>query len=130
MSLLKIENSEQEGVAILRLGGSADMDEARSLSQQLMRLQGLGKFRLVLDLENLNFISSMGLGGLIQAHRECQKQGGSLALVNPAAAVLKIFRTTRLDSLFQICKTVQEAVTLCREAPGPEKPAQTRTGKE
>jgi len=91
------------------------------LGAHLGRLLARRPPRLVVDLAELAFTSSLGLSALIEAHRKCQAQGGCLILAEPQAAILKVFQTTRLDTLFQICPTVQEAVKLAGLLPAEKK---------
>jgi len=57
----------------------------------------------------------MGLGSLIMAHSTCKEHKGRLAIVNPQPAVMKIFITTRLDQLFTIFESQEQAKEALRE---------------
>ena len=109
MSNLDISITKDDQVTIIRLCGSADMQEANMLNQHLEKVFEEKCYTLVIDLSELKFTSSMGLGSLIMAHTTCRENMGRLAVVNPQPAVLKIFQTTRLDQLFTIFKSIKEA---------------------
>lgn len=102
--------TEGEPATIIRLSGSADMQETDVLTQYLDKIFSQKRYHLVIDLSGLQFTSSMGLGNLIRAHTRCRDHQGRLALVNPQPAVGRILQITRLDRLFDIYNTVEEAM--------------------
>ena len=110
MSNLAISTTEQENLTIFLLTGSADLIETGQLDRHLQEAFVQGKYKLVMDLSELDFTSSLGLGSLIRAHTRCREHGGQLTLVNPQPRVLRIFKTTRLTELFQIYPSVEKAV--------------------
>ena len=67
---------------------------------------------MVIDLAELGFISSTGLGGIVAAHVTCQKNGTKMFLVNPKPMVREVLEVTRLTTLFKICDTLEEAEQL------------------
>jgi anti-sigma B factor antagonist len=111
MSNLDIAISEWEDKLIVKLAGSADMAEANSLRVMLEKSVLDGKYNLILDLEGLRFICSLGLGTMIHLHTLCREHGGVFGLVNPQPQVMKVLRTTRLDELFLIGSTREEIVS-------------------
>ena len=115
MSGLDIRTSETKGATLIKLSGSADMREAMVLNRHLEGIFSQEKYHLVIDLSGLHFTASMGLGILIQTHTKCRDHQGRLAMVNPQPAVMKVFRTMRLDQLFNIYHTVEEAMQLIAE---------------
>jgi len=110
MSSLDISTTEGKQATVIKLSGSADMQEAALLSRHLEKLFSQDIYHLVLDLSDLQFTSSMGLSSFIQAHTKCRANEGHLAMVNPQPAVMRIFRTTRLDQLFDIYASTEEAI--------------------
>ena len=115
MSNLDISITKDDQATIISLNGSADMQEANMLNEHLEKVFEEKCYTLVIDLSELKFTSSMGLGSLIMAHSACKENMGRLAIVNPQPAVMKIFITTRLDQLFNIFKSVEEAKEALRE---------------
>jgi len=111
MSSLAITIDQRLDTTIVNLDGSADMSEVHTLTNQLESLSTKRQNNIIIDLSRLNFISSMGLGSLIQAHRKCRQKEGNLCLVNPQEAVARLLKTTQLDQLFSIYPSVEEALT-------------------
>lgn len=66
---------------------------------------------MVIDFSNCDFIDSAGLGVLVSSYKKAMEQKGNLKLAainNPK--VLKIFQLTRLDKVFDIYPTLEEAI--------------------
>ena len=58
--------------------------------------------RIVVDLDDMDFISSSGIGLLISILRRCRQQGISLRVCALRAEVLELFKLTRLSQVFEI----------------------------
>ena len=67
--------------------------------------------RLVLDLTNVTFVDSTGLGVLIGICKRMRALGGTLLLVATSAQVLMTLNVTGLDQIFEIHKTVEAALS-------------------
>lgn len=111
-------NEEIVGPAVvLRLRGSAGMEEADHLRRRLEELAAKKSPLIVLDLTAMEFISSLGLGAIVTGHLRSRHHNGQLRLVNPQPAVLHLLETTRLTKLFGIYSSVEKAI-----APLPPEP--------
>jgi anti-sigma B factor antagonist len=65
---------------------------------------------VVVDLSWLSFIDSTGLGALVAGRNEAQQGGATLRLVCKSERMLKLFRITGLDAVFDIYATVPQAI--------------------
>ncbi|MEO1009006.1 MAG: STAS domain-containing protein [Planctomycetota bacterium] len=65
---------------------------------------------VVLDLQNVDYMDSACIGVLVELLTRLQKAGGRVALVNAATNVECLFKLTRLDRLFPICRDVMRAI--------------------
>ena len=65
---------------------------------------------LILDLAQVNFIDSSGLGVLVRARRDATSLGGSVALVRPPPAVQKILVGTQLQQSFTVFSRLDDAL--------------------
>jgi len=61
-----------------------------------------GRQKILLNLKNVNYIDSSGIGELVGAFTKVQAQGGQLKLLNPAVKVVNVLRLTRLDHFFPV----------------------------
>ncbi|MGH1412873.1 MAG: STAS domain-containing protein [Pelagimonas sp.] len=65
--------------------------------------------RMILDLQKVSFIDSSGLGAIVAAMK-LMPSGGKLELAGLTPAVDKVFRMTRMDSIFSIHESAQTAL--------------------
>jgi anti-sigma B factor antagonist len=94
---------------VLEIGGEIDVYTAPKLRERLLELVAAGAKHVVVDLSRVEFLDSTGLGVLVGAHRRLRASHGTLSLVCPHERLLKIFRITGLDSVFDIHRSVEEA---------------------
>lgn len=106
----RTEVERTTGACIVRLFGSAGMEHAEDLRRQLLELPGAGSARVVLDLSELHFINSAGLGAFIALYRKCHELNGQVALASPRRAVDQVLRVTNLDRLMPIYPNVETAL--------------------
>ncbi len=66
--------------------------------------------KLVLDFANVKFLSSSALGILLTLRRKCDEFKGKLAICNMRAELIKVFRVTKLDTLFTFFPSCDEAL--------------------
>jgi len=93
----------------IALNGEVDVYTSPRLRQELTDVVEAGCVNIVVDLENLSFIDSSGLGALVSVLRRVKERGGTLRLVCTKDSILKIFRITGLDKVFPVFTTVAEA---------------------
>ncbi len=82
--------------------------------------------RLVVDLGNVTFIDSSGLGALISALKVLRANGGDLKLANVSEPVRSILEITRLLRVFETYPTAESALESWRETGAPVAPAEGR----
>ena len=107
---LTLDVRELPSAAVVAVGGAVDMQDAERLRAALEELTGREVPIIILDLSEMNFISSMGLGAIITAHLKTRHYQGSLRLANPQPAVHQLLETTRLTKLFNIYDDVDQAL--------------------
>ncbi|MEW5819007.1 MAG: STAS domain-containing protein [Cyanobacteriota bacterium] len=66
-------------------------------------------FHMIIDLSNVTYISSRGLGILVDIHKSCQKKG-KLILCGLSEDVMSVFKLTVLNNFFIIVKDMEEAL--------------------
>jgi anti-sigma B factor antagonist len=84
-------------------------DKALAFKEAVGRHFEAGPVSLVLDLTQVGFIDSSGLGAILAVLKRMPK-GGELVICGTTEAVGSMFKLTRMDRVFTICKTVDEAV--------------------
>lgn len=108
--LLRIEVEDRGPAKIAHLIGSANMVASGDLKEQLIALADSDPEKLVLELSQLDFISSVGLGGIIAVHLRCRHQNTAITLVNPSPEIRELLDITNLTKLFPIHASVDDAL--------------------
>jgi anti-anti-sigma factor len=88
-------------LTIIKPAGVLDSVKANELRQQVSELLASGNNLVLLDLADVNFIDSYGLGTLIVALKMLRTAGGDLYLCSIAEPVRNLLRITQMDSLFE-----------------------------
>lgn len=107
---LKIEVDEKDGVVLLKLNGEVDVYTAPKLKSRLVDLVDQGKFKIIVDLEEVDFMDSSGLGVLVGGLKRVRSHDGAIALICTQENILKIFRITGLVKVFPIFENRDQAV--------------------
>jgi len=95
---------------VIEVRGEVDVHSAPQLRDRLIEIIDSGKPSVVLDLSGLQFIDSTGLGALVAALNHANTTGAKFRLVCNADRLLKVFRITGLDEVFEIHPTVEQAL--------------------
>jgi anti-sigma B factor antagonist len=90
--------------------GDVDALTAPKLGRRLLGLAEEGKTSLVVDLSNVTFMDSTGIGVLLNALRNLSKRHGGLVLVCPTERILRPFQITGLVGYLPIFSSLQEAL--------------------
>ena len=108
---LEIHRREQEGISIFELEGRLTFgSEDVLLNDEIRRAVALRRVRVVMDLAGVDKIDSAGLGTLLYARAELRRTGGGLALANLHPAHLKTLLVAKLETVFEVCRSAQDAV--------------------
>ena len=98
------------GCAVLELHGELEVYTSPKLREHIVKLVNEGHYELVVDLEDVDYMDSTGLGVLVGGLKRVRAHDGSLRLVCAQERVLKIFRITGLVKVFPIFASVEQAV--------------------
>src|SRR5215216_4685061 len=71
---------------------------------------GDGSKKILLNLSDMDYIDSNGLGELVQVYRESQRRGASLRLLKPQDRVTKTLRLTNLLPMFSVYESEEDAL--------------------
>jgi anti-sigma B factor antagonist len=110
MAHLEIQSREREGVKILDLSGKLTVGGASDLRERVSAETAAGSMQQLLNLKDVEYIDSTGLGTMVICYMAVQKAGGSLKLVNLNRRNLELVLLTKLSTVFQIFNEEQEAI--------------------
>ena len=103
--------SHQEGIPVFHMiGRLMDQQQADRLMEALNAELGKGPASVVLDMSDLQYMNSTGLNILINVLTRTRNAGGDALIARVSTAVRQLFVVTKLDSVFIITATVDEAV--------------------
>ncbi len=103
---------EQQGeVSVISLHGSLLADvQTKDVLHTVTTLIDEQKVKFVVDLKELKFINSSGLGMLLTCLTKARKVGGDVILANVPEQVSNLLVITKLNSIFQVKDSLAEAV--------------------
>ncbi len=108
---MKMTNREVGGVSVVALDGRIVLgDESNALRVKLKSLIAEGKKQIVLNMDNIKYIDSAGLGILVAAHCSAKTQGASLRLCHLGSKFHEVLQITKLLTVFEVCDTEAAAV--------------------
>jgi anti-sigma B factor antagonist len=107
---MKLEPRLHEHIKILTLSGRFDARTAPIVQKQLQAATAESPAQVVVNLEKVEFVDSTGLSTLVQAMKHARQLNGDVRLCGMQQPVRIIFELTRLDKVFDIFPTEEDAV--------------------
>ena len=100
---MKASNRRVDGVTILDLSGRITLGEGSVvLRDQIRDLLGKGEKKILLNLGDVTYIDSSGIGELVSAFTTVRNQGGDLKLLNLTKKVHDLLQITKLYTVFDV----------------------------
>jgi len=114
---VRMTNSEVDGVTVVALDGQIVLgEESNSLREKLKSLIAEGKKKIVLNLANIKYIDSAGVGTLVAAHISAKTQGASVRICHLGRKFHEVLQITKLLTVFDVYDTEVAAVSSFEEA--------------
>jgi anti-sigma B factor antagonist len=107
---LDIQGREREGITILDLKGRLVVGDSNLLREKVSEHSAGGKVNVALNLAEVDYIDSTGLGTMVICFTSLQKAGGALKLYSLNRRNIELLLLTKLSTVFQIFGDEQEAV--------------------
>ena len=108
---MKIKTSEKYGACIITLKGNVmGGDDTKTFNELLHKNIDADKKNIVVDLSGVKFMNSSGLGMLIGGLTTMKKGGGNLKLAGTTDKIESLLIITKLITIFESFKSVDEAV--------------------
>jgi anti-sigma B factor antagonist len=109
---LKITNREVSGVTVLDLDGRIVLGEESNALREAVRNQlGSSGKKIVLNMKNVTYIDSAGLGTLVAAFHSARNQGATLKLANLGSKFQEVLQVTKLITVFDVFDNEAAAVS-------------------
>ena len=108
---LDIQQREREGIVIFDLKGRITLgQEASTLREMVERMDGQSKNRLILNMAQVDYVDSSGLGTLVMVASNLKKRGGAVKLLNLNRRNVELLVMTKLATIFEIFADEQNAL--------------------
>jgi anti-sigma B factor antagonist len=108
---LEIEPRDREGITILELKGRITMgEEVTSFRQKVRELAQTPDSKVILNMQQVDYIDSTGLGAIVMGSSAVRGAGGTIKLVNLNRRNVELLVATKLATIFEIFNDEQDAV--------------------
>jgi anti-sigma B factor antagonist len=101
---------DKSGVVVVGVDGQLIVGNRQELKQKVLDALDGGAKKFVIDFIKTGYIDSSGLGVLVSLSKKIREQGGELRLAGLNEDLQTLFELTKLDTLFAITKTADEAL--------------------
>ena len=109
MENFEVAREDRPDVSILRLKGFLDAHTAPNFEQAIQNLIEENRYKIIISMTELNYISSAGLGVFMGFIEEIREKNGDIKLSNMTDKVYKVFDLLGFPALYQIFKEEAEA---------------------
>jgi anti-sigma B factor antagonist len=109
---IRMTNRELDGVSVLELSGRIVLgEESNAFREKLKSLVAAGNKKIVLNMADVTYIDSTGLGTLVAGHLTAKNQGASLRLCNLGKKFYEVMSVTKLLTVFDVYDTETAAIS-------------------
>jgi anti-sigma B factor antagonist len=116
---MRTETRQVEDVAIVDVSGRITVGEGNVMLREVVRqLVEAGHKKIAMNLHDVGYVDSSGLGELVKAYTTVRNQGGQLKLVNPSKRVQDLLQMTKLSAVFTIEADEASAIQSFSDVPG------------
>ncbi len=107
ITIKELEND----IVLISLDGEIDLYTASDLRDAIFEQIDSNKIKIIIDLENITYIDSSGIGTLITSLSKLKKINGNMSIIHVYDSVKKVFELTKLTTFFKIFGSEQEAIS-------------------
>lgn len=100
---------DNDGTLLFKLRGSLDLATAPTVRAALSDATEKGSNNLIIDLTELEFLDSTGLGVLIGAHRRAAERGETFRLIVSDGPISRLLNITGLIAVFVVHRSIEDA---------------------
>jgi anti-anti-sigma factor len=109
--MLVEHNDLEDGVRVIRLKGRLDLEGTEAADLKLTSLAAVRKGFVIVDMEGVEFMSSIGVSVIVRVARALMAREGRLVLLRPQPNVHDVFMRTQIDQIIPIFAELDAART-------------------
>ena len=107
---MNIKHERIDGALVCMLDGEVNITTSPELRKAFEGIIKNNETKVLIDFSQVGYIDSSGLATLIEMLQRLKKSGGKLVFCNMSQKVKNVFEITKLDKLFSICESRDEAL--------------------
>ncbi len=107
---LTVATQIRDNIVVLRCHGRIVFGDEGAIFRERVRSELTGTSKIVIDLCSVDYVDSGGLGILVGLHIAAKKRGGDIKLVSPSERVRRVLGETKLNTVFSVCTSLDEAL--------------------
>jgi anti-sigma B factor antagonist len=108
---LQMREHDVNGVSVVEIDGRIVLgEESNSFRERIKQLLAAGKKKIVLNLANVTYIDSAGLGTLVATFHSARSQGATLKLANLGTKFKEVLQVTKLMTVFDVYDSETAAI--------------------
>lgn len=108
---LNINLEKKEAILLVRLQGELDHHTSKMLREQVDELLQVGDIKhIILNLENLSFMDSSGLGVILGRYKQVKNNGGEMVVCSISTPVKRLFEMSGLFKIIRLVESEQYAL--------------------
>jgi anti-sigma B factor antagonist len=108
---MNISQKDINGVTIYEIKGDIDINSSPEIRDAFEKGVKGKAMKVLVNLNGVSYIDSSGLATLVEMLKKTRMYGGKLRISNLAPKVKSLFEITKLEKLFEIFETAEDAIT-------------------
>lgn len=106
---VKMEN--KSGLTVCYVEGEIDINSSPELKKSFDKLIAKKTPKLIINLSKVTYVDSSGLATLVEILKNMRSYGGKMRLTNLSSKIRSLFEITKLEKLFEILASEEEAIS-------------------
>jgi anti-sigma B factor antagonist len=112
---MKINHKEKDGTNFFELSGELDFHTSPQFRETLQALIEKQAMKIIINVKRVSYIDSSGLATFVEALQKIKRYSGKLILTELVPAVRGVFEIAKLDQVFSLANSEQEALQLAAD---------------
>lgn len=108
---MAIKTESKNGTMVCRIDGDIDISSSPDLKKVFDKLISQKTPKIVIELSRVTYVDSSGLATLVGILKNMRTYGGKMRLAGMSPKIKSLFEITKLDKLFEIMASEEEAIT-------------------
>jgi anti-sigma B factor antagonist len=123
-----VEHRVEKELTVVRISGEIDVFTSPRLREELLGIIDGGAQHLVVDLGEVTFLDSTGLGVLVGIYHRLRARDGTMSFMGVNDRVRRVFHVTQLTKIFVLHRSLDEAIAAHEAAGGSSGPGSSPSG--